>query len=154
MSSLCTPELLHALKSHAIVKVVNAVLYDKAHLFRSFVDTFYAMRLTFKADGVEEYVEMCKKILNSLYGKFGQKAEEWTKIADCPDEPDRYETLIYADKPKAHSLRYLMGQCFELTRYDESFDSFPSDSGTRYGIRSSGLMASNGKGRDRPLLLL
>jgi hypothetical protein len=124
--SLCTPELIRALKAHAIVKVVNAILYDKAYLFRSFVDTFYAMRLRFKEEGVEEYVEMCKKILNSLYGKFGQKAEEWTKISDCPDEPDRYETLIYADKPKAHSLRYLMGQCFELTRYDESFDSFPA----------------------------
>ena len=126
VASLCTPELLYAENHGHLVKVIRCVLYEKAALFRSFVDTFYAMRLRFKADGIDEYVELCKKILNSLYGKFGQKAEEWTKIADCHNEPDRYETLIYADKPHAHTLRYLMGQCFELTRFDESYDSFPA----------------------------
>lgn len=125
-ASLCTPELLYAQKAGHLRKVIHAVLYDKADLFRTFVDTFYAMRLRFKAEGSDEYVEMCKKILNSLYGKFGQKAEEWTKIADCPDEPDRYEMLIYADRPGCHTIRYLMGQCFELTRFDESYDSFPA----------------------------
>lgn len=147
--SLCTPELADALAAGRIVKVIHAVLYEKAFLFRSFVDTFYALRLRFKAEGVDEYVELCKKILNSLYGKFGQKAEEWTKIEDCPDEPDRYETLIYADKPKAHSLRYLMGQCFELTRFDESYDSFPAIAAhvTAYGrLWLWRLMEKAGKG--------
>ena len=125
-ASLCTPELLYAQKAGHLRKVIHAVLYEKTDLFRSFVDTFYAMRLRFKAEGTDEYVEMCKKILNSLYGKFGQKAEEWTKIADCPDESDRYEMLIYANRPGCHTIRYLMGQCFELTRFDESYDSFPA----------------------------
>jgi len=125
-ATLCTPELLYAQKKGQLRKVIHAVLYAKADLFSSFVDTFYAMRLRFKKEGTDEYVEMCKKILNSLYGKFGQKAEEWTKIADCPDEPDRYEMLIYADRPGCHTIRYLMGQCFELTRFDESYDSFPA----------------------------
>jgi len=125
-ASLCTPELLYAQNKGHIVSVVKCVLYEKANLFRSFVDTFYQMRLRFKAEESAEYVELCKKILNSLYGKFGQKAEEWTKIADCPGEPDRYEYLIYADRPGIHSIRYLMGQCFELTRFGESYDSFPA----------------------------
>lgn len=125
-ASLCTPELLYAQQAGHLIKVIHCVLYNKADLFRSFVDTFYQMRLRFKAEGVDEYVELCKKILNSLYGKFGQKAEEWTKIGECPDEPDRYEYLIYADSPGIHSIRYLMGQCFELTRQGESYDSFPA----------------------------
>lgn len=125
-ASLCTPELLYAQQAGHLVKVIHCVLYEKADLFRSFVDTFYQMRMRFKAEGVDEYVELCKKILNSLYGKFGQKAEEWTKIGECPDEPDRYEYLIYADSPGLHSIRYLMGQCFELTRQGESYDSFPA----------------------------
>lgn len=149
VAALCTPEILYAESKGHLVKVIRCVLYEKAALFRSFVDTFYAMRLRFKAEGVDEYVELCKKILNSLYGKFGQKAEEWTKIADCPDEPDRYETLIYADKPHAHSLRYLMGQCFELTRFDESYDSFPAIAAhvTAYGrLVLWRLMSLAGKG--------
>ena len=124
-ASLSTPELKYAMDAGHVVRVLHAVLYDKAYLFRSFVDSFYGLRVRFKKEGIQEYVEICKYILNSLYGKFGQKAEEWTKIADCPDEPDRYEMLIYADKPGCRSVRYMMGQCFELTRFDEAYDSFP-----------------------------
>lgn len=147
--TLCTPELLHAAIHGHIVQVGRYVVYERAPLFRSFVDTFYHMRLDFKAKGIDEYVEMCKKILNSLYGKFGQKAEEWTKIAECPDEPDRYEYLIYADRPGMHSVRYLMGQCFELTRSGESFDSFPAIAAhvTAYGrLTLWRLMSLAGKG--------
>lgn len=149
VASLCTPELEYAQTKGHLVKVIHAVLYERADLFRSFVDTFYAMRLRFKAEGVDEYVELCKKILNSLYGKFGQKAEEWTKIADCPDEPDRYEYLIYADSPGMHTIRYLMGQCFELTRQGESYDSFPAIAAhvTAYGrLVLWRLMAKAGEG--------
>lgn len=124
--TLCTPELIYAMEHNQLVSIEKCFLYERADLFKSFVDTFYALRLRFKSEGIDEYVELCKKILNSLYGKFGQKAEEWTKIGDCPDEPDRYEDLIYADKPNMHKLRYLMGQCFELTSYGESYDSFPA----------------------------
>jgi hypothetical protein len=148
-AALCTPELDFAERQGHIVKVMDCVLYERADLFRSYVDHFYAMRLRFKKEGLDEYVEMCKKFLNSLYGKFGQKAEEWTKIGECPDEPDRYETLIYADKPGAHSIRYLMGQCFELTRYDESYDSFPAIAAhvTAYGrLILWGLMSLAGEG--------
>lgn len=125
-TSLCSPELRYALEHGHIVSVDKCFLYEQAELFTDFVDRFYGMRLQFKKDGNAEYVAMCKYILNSLYGKFGQKAEEWTKIADCPDEPDRYEYLIRADKPGCGTIRYLMGQCFELTRFGESYDSFPA----------------------------
>ncbi len=125
-ATLCTPELHYAQDHRHIVKVIHCVLYDKANLFRSFVDRLYAMRLKMRDDGNETYATLCKYILNSLYGKFGQKAEEWTKVADCPGEPDRYEYLIRADSPGTTSIRYLMGQCFELTRFGESFDSFPA----------------------------
>lgn len=125
-AALCTPELQYACDRGHIVKVMQCVLYEKADLFRDFVDSFYAMRLRFKAEGVDEYVELCKKILNSLYGKFGQKAEEWTKIGEDPTEPDRYEYIIHAEKPGTSTVRWLMGACYELTRFDESYDSFPA----------------------------
>ncbi len=126
MAALSTPELEYALSHGHIEKVLDCVLYERAALFRDFVSSFYAMRRRFKDEHNAEYEDMCKKILNSLYGKFGQKAEEWTKIGEDPDEPDRYETLIYADKPGTHTIRWLMGTCYELTRFDESYDSFPA----------------------------
>lgn len=124
--ALCTPELQYAIEHNHLVSVERCFLYERADLFRSFVDTFYALRLRFKSEGVEEYVELCKKILNSLYGKFGQKAEEWVKIMDCPDEPDRNEWLIHSNKPGIFKIRYLMGHCWQLMSFGESYDSFPA----------------------------
>ncbi|KKK52113.1 hypothetical protein LCGC14_3108180, partial [marine sediment metagenome] len=88
---LTTPELKYALEHNHIVKIDRIVIYEQADIFKSYVDRFYKMRLEFKSAGVAEYEELCKKMLNSLYGKFGQKADVWKKIGDCPNEPDRVE---------------------------------------------------------------
>ncbi|GAI46523.1 unnamed protein product, partial [marine sediment metagenome] len=89
--TLTTPELKYAFQHNHIVKVEQAVIYEQADIFSSYVDRFYKLRQEFRSAGVAEYVELCKKFLNSLYGKFGQKADVWVKIGDCPDEPDRVE---------------------------------------------------------------
>ena len=123
---LCTPELQHATDNGHIVSIVHAVLYDKADLFSTYVNSLYAMRIAFKKEGNEAYVELCKKLMNTLYGKFGQKAEDWEKIAEDPNEPDHYEYLIDADKPGKKTLRWIMGECFECVGKGESFDSFPA----------------------------
>lgn len=149
LATLSSPELLHAANAGHIEKVLHVVLYERANLFRTYVDSFYQQRLQFKADGNKQYDTLCKYLLNSLYGKFGQKAEEWTKIADCPGEPDRYEYVIYADRPGVTNIRYLMGQRFELTRFGESYDSFPAIAAhvTAYGrLRLWELMQRAGKG--------
>lgn len=65
-------------------------------------------------------------MLNSLYGKFGQKGEEWVKIGDCPDEPDRVELTFNAVRNKRGMIRYLLGEIFECRGYGECFDSFPA----------------------------
>lgn len=123
--TLCTPELEYAMSHGHIESVGSTVVYERHPVFTGFVDAFYSLRQEFKSRGVAEYEQFCKYMLNSLYGKFGQKAEKWEKIADCPDEPDRTEFLIYVDRPGMRKLRYLMGQCFELVSYGEAFDSFP-----------------------------
>jgi len=123
--TLCSPELEYALSHGHLESVGECVVYERHPVFRSFVDAFYGMRRRFKEAGSRDYEQFCKYIMNSLYGKFGQKAEKWIKISDCPNEPDRVEFLIYADRPGIRKLRYLMGQCFELTSYGEAYDSFP-----------------------------
>lgn len=146
---LCTPELQYAENHGHIETIVHAVLYNKADLFRSYVDGMYAMRLQFKSDGNEAYVELCKKLMNTLYGKFGQKAEDWEKVAEDPDEPDHYEYLIEADKPGKTTLRWIMGECFECVGKGESFDSFPAIAAhvTAYGrMHLWNLMCKAGKG--------
>lgn len=124
--TLTTPELKYALEHNHIIKIEQAVIYEQANIFKSYVDRFYALRQKFKANGIAEYEELCKKMLNSLYGKFGQKADVWVKIGDCPNEPDRVELCFKTGVCGVKQIRYLLGEIFELTGYDESFNSFPA----------------------------
>ncbi len=124
--TLCTPELVYALAREHIVKVDRCILYDKAPLFKKFVGKFYALRQDFKSAGMESYDVLVKYLMNSLYGKFGQRAEVWEKIGVCPDEPDRVETLFLSGQDHSRQIRYLLGEIFELTGYEETFNSFPA----------------------------
>jgi hypothetical protein len=126
MATLCTPELKYALSKDHIKEVNTVVLYEQENIFKSYVDKFYTLRRKFADEHNEEYVEICKKMLNSLYGKFGQKAENWQKIGDAPDEPDRIESgFVYGGKSFT-KVQYLLGEVFILKSYGESFDSFPA----------------------------
>jgi len=125
-TTLCTPELLYALEHGHIVKVLDAVSYEQAPIFSSYVDTMYGLRQDFKIRQNKEYEQIVKYLLNSLYGKFGQKAEEWVKIGDCPGEPDREEMILYKNPRRAMRLRYLLGELFELKGHSEAYNSFPA----------------------------
>jgi len=124
--TLTTPELKYAFEHNHIVKVERAVIYEQANIFKSYVDRFYKLRQEFKSAGVAEYEELCKKMLNSLYGKFGQKADVWEKIGECPNEPDRIELCFELGVVRVKQIRYLLGEIFELKGYEESYNSFPA----------------------------
>jgi len=125
-STLCSPELRYAVDHGHILKVFDVVRYEKANLFSSYVTSLYSLRQDFKDDGDKSYEQLCKYLLNSLYGKFGQKAEEWVKIGNVPGEPDREEMILYGGTRKSTRLRYLLGELFELKKYTEAFNSFPA----------------------------
>lgn len=133
--TLCTPELKYALAAGHIVSVNSLVLYKQESIFTSYVDKFYTLKQQFAAEHNDEYVELCKKMLNSLYGKFGQKAENWVKVGDAAGEPDRIELGLVYETGKLSKIQYLLGEIFVLNDYGESFDSFPAISAhvTAYG---------------------
>ena len=123
---LTTPELRYAVAKGHIKQVADCVVYEQENIFESFVDKFYNMRLMFKSKGNAEYEQFCKYIMNKLYGKFGQKGEEWSKIGDCPNEPDREELVFNMNGRRVSKLRYLLGQVFLMSGVGECFDSFPA----------------------------
>jgi DNA polymerase elongation subunit (family B) len=125
-TALCTPELKYALECGHIKAVYECVLYEQAEIFTSFVKTLYKLRLDFKSAGVTWYDVFCKYILNSFYGKFGQKAENWIQIGKAPNEPDREEILIDAQTHRRSKLRYMLGYVYESQGTSEAFNSFPA----------------------------
>lgn len=84
-------ELLKSVDPTAEIEVLTGfVFYDTEILFRDYVEKLYALRL---ADSHGALSLMCKFLLNSLYGKFGQKAEreqivkvdDWSELCNMVD---------------------------------------------------------------------
>lgn len=134
-TTLTTPELKYALTRGHILQVTDCVLYEQDDIFTSYVKRFYALRQEFKSVNIKQFEEICKLLLNCLYGKFGQKADVWEKIGDCPNEPDRIEEVFDPVTNKRTMLRFLLGEVFEATGYEECYNSFPAISShvTAYG---------------------
>lgn len=125
-SVLTTPEIKYALAHNHIKEVKTVVLYEQADIFSTYVNRFYKLRQQFAKAGNAEYAEFCKKLLNSLYGKFAQKAEVWEKIGECPDDRDRVEDCFNCGDNQRGAIRYLLGEIFKLVGYEECFNSFPA----------------------------
>lgn len=71
----CTPELREALKEgYTIEKCTWFITYSNNRpYFAEFVDTFYNERMQAKKNGEKARAEYLKRILVSLYGKFGEQ---------------------------------------------------------------------------------
>lgn len=76
-TTLTTPDLQHALQADEIRSIDSASVYDRAPLFREFVDTLYGLRCAAQLAGDEVQSWLLKKLLNSLYGKWAQKGQVW-----------------------------------------------------------------------------
>lgn len=80
-TALCGPELERAVRSSHVVDCAAWSRYHLAPLFEGFVDYFWEKRRTYMASGNTLYAELCKYLMNSLYGKFGQLSSEWVDRA-------------------------------------------------------------------------
>lgn len=74
---LCGEELATAISGGAVAAVRSWAEYECSELFSEWVTTLWGMRQAYRSAGNSLYEQFCKKLLNSLYGKFGQLAAEW-----------------------------------------------------------------------------
>ena len=70
---VCSQGLRYAIDHGHLKDVIQAAYYEKDWIFSDFVTYFYELRNHYKQQKNREYEQFCKYILNSLYGKFGQK---------------------------------------------------------------------------------
>jgi len=124
--ALSTPELLYALEHGHIKEVCETAAYKRAPIFGEYVNQLYAARRRYAEAGNPAFSFMCKIMLNSLYGKFGQKAAKWEDVRQAlPDDPiDWFEqeregapVLRYRNRAGLIQVRQTVG---------ESADSFPA----------------------------
>lgn len=75
------PELLLALQSGSVETIHELSVYQRGYLFRKFVDEMWSKRLAAIESGDSVNANFFKLILNSPFGKLGQKQQQWL---DCP----------------------------------------------------------------------
>ena len=120
------PELELALEQGTLLGVSRCALYNEETAFSSFVSFFYAARKKFKADGNEQFAYFSKLILNSLYGKFGQKITEYKAIGYNAALPDESGTTYLPAIGQEVKYRRLDGITEIETGEREAYNSFPA----------------------------
>lgn len=79
---LNTGGVIEALKRSHIIKIMKVAIYERAKIFADYVDFFYSSRYKYKKEGNQVFETLSKYMLNSLYGKFGQKKPITTEKED------------------------------------------------------------------------
>lgn len=111
---LCTQALKYAIENKNVIKINRMAVYEKSILFASFVDYFYEQRMKFKKEGNKMYEVFCKKIMNSLYGKFAQKLK--TQVIEEANSSDDYYRCEFLDYETAE--RGIETTMFSITTID------------------------------------
>lgn len=101
---LCSQGMREALKRGHLLKVHRLLTYTKGILFEAYVDHFYEMRQEAKRTGDKVRNATAKLMMNSLYGKFGEKRPAKTNRSPCDpalysreeiwDEVDNVNTFV------------------------------------------------------------
>jgi len=117
----------YALERDHIVSIDKIALYSKADLFSLWVDEIYHLRLSYMARNDKTLTYLCKIMLNSLYGKFGQKSDEL--LDEGTDNEIRYDSERILDLPTGEWLMMIcLGNYYKLVKLkvNEGYNSFPA----------------------------
>jgi hypothetical protein len=92
-------------------------------VFDNYVRYWYAKRLEYEKAGNPLYAHFCKMLLNSLYGKFGQRNDEWVDVDAAEPDEIRFCTVLMQDG-SAISERTIAGKRQWRVRGGNSYNSF------------------------------
>jgi len=123
---LTTPEILFALRWGKVLRVYSLALYEGKDIFSGYVRYFYSRRMKSKEEGDNTQQYFFKLMLNSLYGKFGQKSVGWEKIGECNPSEEGYEKVYDVLTGKRYLIRRHNGIIEQTKDSEESFNSFPA----------------------------
>ncbi len=125
-TTLCTPELNEALRRGHLRAIGRYAIYKPAYLFRDYVEELYQLRMKYRREGNRAFEWMMKLMMNSLYGKFGQKAFRWEECHDDFINPPRefYARCLGADDVLHHVV--LFGKVYHRISEGEGVESIPA----------------------------
>ncbi len=123
---LSTPEIKYLFHTGKVIEVHEASVYQKADIFSDYVNELYLSRQQAQARGDDVQALIFKLLLNSLYGKTGQKGQIWDGDMQIDDLSAACWVEINAKTGVATSKRKLAGLVQTLSGEQESRESFPA----------------------------
>lgn len=126
-TALCGPELDRALSAGHVQDCAAWSRYNLSTLFATFVDYFWEQRHAYESAGENLYAELCKYVMNSLYGKFGQLSSEWEDRHGL-EPPQPWGPWIVDDRSSGveHQYRCVGGHVQEHVPRGELLNTSPA----------------------------
>jgi len=125
-ATLAHPELMRAYHRGHIAKWHRVALYERAPLFRKFVDEIYSLRLLARANGNATDDYNLKILANSLYGKFGQRGRRYEECGQTDPNAVWSHTEIDMDSNTIVRYRAFGGLVQAFIDDAEGMESHPA----------------------------
>ena len=148
-TALSSGELSFAIAHDHIVHVHRCAVYDRAPIFRDFITTLFAERVVALRDGDLFTSLTLRLLLNSLYGKFGQRGRHSKRVATTADLTVKVWDEIDGETGERYRMRQLAGVIEQQWTEGESATSHPAIAAhvTGYGrIMLWSLISTAGRG--------
>lgn len=130
---LTTPELNYCIMNDWIVAVNKVTVYEQDFIFTAYVDDLYNMRKRFKEENNDVYAEICKLMLNSLYGRFGIRSRSIVPLDTEIELLDGIDFVCgYKDK-KIKGVYHIGDKFYTEIDAGEGDNSFPAIASTVTG---------------------
>lgn len=123
---VCTEGLKLALSQGHLLKVHEIAYYEKGDIFSDYVDFFYGLKKEYGQENNEIMREMVKTLLNSLYGKFGQKRPLLEEEEDLTFDGYFKEDVADLVTGEMISVTKLFNKRFATRGHEASKKSFPA----------------------------
>jgi len=123
---LTSRELSYGLAKNYVKGCSEAAVFEAAPLFIDYVDFFYRKRLSYLEQGNFSFAFLSKILLNSLYGKWGQRNEVFKIVAEDTDYPDGCFEEWDLDTGEIVKYRAINGTLEKSVGKCEAFHSFPA----------------------------
>jgi len=122
---LTTHELEYALTNGWIESLQEFSWYKQDEIFTDFIQDYYIMRLGYRQSGNTGFEAICKLLINSLYGKFGQTGINQKIIGQSKYDEIWTMPTINAQTGKRGVITSLGGSIYETQPEGESYHSMP-----------------------------
>ncbi|MEM4761506.1 MAG: DNA polymerase [Thermofilum sp.] len=116
---LTSPELDLVEKHGKVLKYLEVAVYEPAFIFQAYVDHFYRLKVEAEKRGDKAMRAFAKLLLNSLYGKWGQRIRRWEKWGRV--QTPAWEILdVYGSTPRERDVVAVIGyDMYRLSKTEE-----------------------------------